>query len=200
MEEWPTGTTADAQAIEHLREDAHLGPIVTSVGPRTLEPVEDTFRRLVWSIISQQVSTASARAIRQRLFDAVEITPEAILTVDDDVLRDVGLSRQKASYVRGIAEAYLEHEYDYAYFAGLEDEAVIDELTAIKGIGTWTAKMFLMFVLARPDVFPVEDLGIRTAMHAVVDPELSRSAMVDHADAWRPYRSTASLYLWEAIE
>ena len=146
------------------------------------------------------VVNPSADAIEERLFDAVEVTPAGVLAADEATLRDAGLSRQKVSYVRNIAEAFDEHGYSRASFEGMDDDAVVAELTSISGVGPWTAKMQLLFSLGRPDVFPVEDLGIRNAVAAVCDETLDRAEMVDRAEQWRPYRSYASLYLWRAVD
>jgi DNA-3-methyladenine glycosylase II len=155
---------------------------------------------MIVSILRQQVSMASANATRERLENAVEMTPEALLRTDHSTLRDLGLSRQKASYVHNIAEAFIERGYSREYFAEMGDDAVIAELTEIKGVGPWTAKMQLLFSLGRPDVFPVEDLGIRKGMNAIYGDDLERSRMTEIAERWRPYRSYASLYLWRAVE
>lgn len=187
-------------ALAHLQRDSTLGPLIAEHGDLTIQPAEDTFRRLIRSIISQQVSTQSATAIRTRLFDRYEITPAAILRVPPEELREVGLSRQKAEYVRNIAAAYREHGYSRDYFDGMSDREVIDELTKIKGIGIWTAKMYLMFCLGRDDVFPIEDLGIRNGMRQLYGADVSRPEMRTIADAWRPHRSTASRYIWRVIE
>lgn len=141
---------------------------------------------------------ASAAAMRERLFDAVEVTPEEILGADVDVLRDAGLSQAKARYVKNVAEAFVERDYSREYFADMSDDAVIDELTTITGVGEWTAEMQLMFALGREDVFPVGDLGIRKGMRDLVDPDLTRAEMIDYSERWSPYRSYASLYLWRA--
>jgi len=162
-----------------------------------LGPAETFFGRFVVSILRQQVSMASAAATRERLFAATEVTPEGILATDEAVLRDAGLSRQKARYVRHVAEAFVERDYSREAFAERSDEAVLAELTSITGVGAWTAKMQLIFSLDRPDVFPVEDLGVRKGMRALYG-DLDREAMVERASAWRPYRSYASLYLWRA--
>jgi len=188
------------EAHEFLAEDDVLGPLVEEVGALQLDPGDDLYRRIVVSILRQQVSMASAAATRERLFEAVEPTPEEMLEADEAVLRDAGLSRQKASYVRNVAEAFIEREYDREYFADLDDEAVVDELTSIKGVGEWTANMQLLFALGREDVFPVGDLGIRKGMKTLYDEEMSRAEMVEAAERWRPYRSYASLYLWRATE
>jgi DNA-3-methyladenine glycosylase II len=183
------------EAIATLRTDPDLGPLVERHGHLSVDPADDFFARFVVSILRQQVSMASAAATRERLFEAVDVTPEGILAADDDTLRDAGLSRQKTRYVNNVAAAVREHGYDTDYFAGVPDEEVIEELTSITGVGTWTAKMQLLFTLGRPDVFPVEDLGIRKGMRTLYG-DIDRPAMVDAAAKWKPYRSYASLYLW----
>lgn len=183
------------EAIEALRDDPHIAPLVEEFGVLALDPADDFFERFVTSILRQQVSMASAAATRERLFDSVTVTPEGILEADDQLLRDAGLSRQKTEYVNNIAEAFTENGYSKAYFADASDEAVIAELTDIKGVGEWTASMQLMFALGRPDVFPVGDLGIRNGMETLYG-ELTRGEMVEKAERWAPYRSYASLYLW----
>ncbi|WP_115863910.1 DNA-3-methyladenine glycosylase family protein [Halorussus litoreus] len=187
-------------AIATLREDAYLGPLVDEFGPLTVEPAEDFFARFVTSILRQQVSMASAAATRERLFDAVEVTPEGILAADSAVLRDAGLSAAKTEYVGNVAEAFIERGYSREYFADTSDADVVAELTSIKGVGEWTANMQLLFSLGRPDVFPVGDLGIRKGMETVLGEELTRAEMVERAERWAPYRSDASLYLWRAEE
>ena len=186
-------------AYERLVADPDLGPYVETHGEIALEPAEDPFRRLVVSIINQQLSTQSAAAIRNRLFDRFTITPESMLAADEAALREVGLSGQKIEYVRNVAERFEADGLSPAAFATMTDEEVIEELTSIRGIGVWTAKMFLIFVLAREDVFPVEDLGIRRGMELLYG-DLTRAEMRTRAEAWRPYRSYASLHLWRAYE
>ena len=179
-----------------LRADPHLGPVVDEHGELAIDPAADPFERLVVSIVNQQLSTASAAAIRERLFDRYEITPEAMLAADDEGLRELGLSHQKIEYVRNVADQFIADDLSHSTFAEMTDEEVIGELTEIKGVGVWTAKMFLIFVLAREDVFPIEDLGIRRGMEMLFGDEISRPEMVERAEAWRPYRSYASRYLW----
>ncbi len=187
-------------AVDTLRSDPVLEPLINEHGPVRLEPAEQPFERLIVSITNQQLSGASAAAIRERLFDRFEITPEALAVADPAELTDTGLSRQKTQYVQHAAEAFIAHGYDVEYFEEMSDEAVIEELTEIRGIGRWTGKMFLMFCLAREDVFPVEDLGIRRGMEALFGADITRTEMVDRAERWRPYRSYASLYLWRTVD
>jgi DNA-3-methyladenine glycosylase II len=184
---------------EHLRADPHLGPYVESHGELDLEPAADPFARTVVSVMNQQLSTASAAAIRERVFDRFDVTPRGILAADEAALRDAGLSAQKVEYVREIARAFDDGRIDPDRFVGMDGDAVVAELTDVRGVGDWTAKMFLMFVLGREDVFPVEDLGIRRGMEELFG-DLTRAEMVDRAEPWRPYRSYASLYLWRAVD
>ncbi|WP_324662159.1 DNA-3-methyladenine glycosylase family protein [Haloarcula sediminis] len=183
-----------------LREDPDIGPLVSAHGELTLDPADDLFQRLVVSICRQQVSMASAAATRDRLFDAVEVTPAGVLAADDAVLKDAGLSRQKTRYVNEVAAAFEEHGYSLDYFAERSDDEVRAELTAITGVGEWTANMQLLFALGREDVFPVGDLGVRKGFSNVVGEGYSRSEMREYAQRWAPYRSYATLYLWRAEE
>jgi len=185
---------------DHLRDDPDLGPLVDEYGELVVEPHDDPFERLVVSIVRQQVSMDAAAAIRERLFDAVDATPESMTSADPAVLRDAGLSSQKVNYVGNVAEAFTERGYDRDYFRELTDEAVHDELTSIAGVGPWTADMFLMFALGREDVFPVGDLGIRKGMQVLFGEDTTRAEMREVAERWQPYRSYASLYVWRAYE
>jgi DNA-3-methyladenine glycosylase II len=189
-----------ADLIEELADDEVLGPVVDEHGPVTIEPAEDLYERLVVSLIRQQVSMDAAAAIRERLFEAVEVTPEAIVEADRATLHDAGLSEAKADYVESAANAFLIHEWDRDTFAEMSDDAVTAELTDVHGVGPWTADMFLVFGLGREDVFPVGDLGIRKGMDRLFDAEMTRAEMTDTAERWAPYRSYASLYLWRAVE
>lgn len=180
-----------------LADDPVLAPLVERHGRLEVEPAEDPFRRLVTAIVNQQLSTESAAAIRERLFDRFQITPTAVLEADPSELRRVGLSARKVEYVRGVAEASVNGDLAASALEALSDEEVLDRLTELRGIGTWTGKIFLMFGLGRKDVFPVEDLGIRKGMRALFG-EISREEMVSRAERWRPHRSRASLYVWRA--
>jgi DNA-3-methyladenine glycosylase II len=195
-----TDESTARDATETLRGDPTLEPYVEEYGPLTLDPASDPFERLVVSILRQQVSMDAASAIRERLFDAVEVTPKSILDTDTETLTDAGLSAAKVEYVTATARAFLEEGYSSAYFVEMDDEAVLEELTDIRGVGPWTGKMFLLFALGREDVFPVEDLGIRRGIEIVCEDDMTRSEMCKRAAEWKPYRSYASLYLWRAYE
>lgn len=185
--------------MDHLTDDPVLDPLIEEYGRLELEPAPDPFRRLITSIVGQQLSTEAAATIRQRLVDTVEITPDAILAAAESDLREAGLSKQKTTYVKNVARTFDEQDFTRDSFDGMSDEIVIEELTSIHGVGVWTAKLFLMFGLAREDVFPVEDLGIRRGMEYLYG-DLTRDEMISKADPWKPYRSYASLYIWRAID
>jgi DNA-3-methyladenine glycosylase II len=186
--------------IVSLRSDPNLRPLIEEHGRLTIEPADEFFRRFVTSVLRQQVSMESAAATRERLFDAVEVTPAGVLDADPDVLRDAGLSQAKTRYVRNLAEAFQERRYSREYFVDMDDDAVMDELTSVTGVGPWTARMQLMFSLGREDVFPVGDLGVRKGMWALFGEEMTRAEMIDRAEEWAPHRSYATVYLWRIEE
>lgn len=188
------------EAYDHLHTDPQIGDLVKEHGALRLDPSDDLFRRLIRSIGSQQVSVASAEAIRQRLFDTVEMTPKGVLGTDQQVLKDAGLSEMKAEYVREVAKAFDQEGYSKGCFATHSNEEIVDTLTEIKGVGPWTAEMQLLFTFGRPDVFPVGDLGIRRGVERLSDEELTRAEMRDRAEPWAPYRSYASLHLWRIVD
>ncbi len=185
--------------FEVLRRDSELSRLIERQGRHHVEPAEDAFERLVVSIVRQQVSMSSAEAIRERLFDEFTVEPAELRYADESALQDVGLSEAKAGYVLDAAETFGERGWTRESFSGWSDDRVRDELRDIRGVGSWTADMFLIFVLGRDDVFPVGDLGIRKAMEQLYGHE-TRSEMVEHSERWSPYRSTASLYLWNYVD
>ncbi|WP_181687110.1 DNA-3-methyladenine glycosylase family protein [Halorhabdus salina] len=189
-----------ADPYDSLRDDPAMAALVDEHGELSIEPAADPFERIVISVVRQQLAIAAADAIEEALFDHFEVTPTALRNAPVEELREVGVSERKAETIRNLGKAFADRDYSREAFAERSDEAVIDELTEISGIGPWTAKMFCMFALGREDVFPVEDLGIRRGMQTVYGNEMTRSAMVDHAEVWRPYRSVASLYLWQVVD
>ena len=184
---------------EVLCRDKELSDLVEKHGEIEIPVADDAFQRLVVSVVNQQLSSSSAEAIKQRLFDGFMVTPEGILEADDEQLRDTGLSRQKVRYLNEISREFRQKGYSASYFDGVTDDEVTKELTSIHGVGDWTAKMFLIFVLGRKDVFPVEDLGIRNAMKEIYSYR-KKTEMRRHAESWKPYRSYATLHLWRTID
>ncbi|MBA2765105.1 MAG: DNA-3-methyladenine glycosylase 2 family protein [Thermoleophilaceae bacterium] len=164
----------------------------------------DAYGALVRAIVGQQLSTKAARTIFGRLTDLFgdrTPTPAELIATDPEQLRAVGLSRAKAAYLRDLALHVEGGELDLDSLSELEDERVIAELVAVKGLGRWTAEMFLIFHLGRPDVLPVGDLGVRKgAMLAYGLEALPDSETLERlGERWRPFRSTASLYLWRML-
>ena len=179
--------------------------IVKAVGPCTIKTKSDRFMTLVDSILSQQISGAAARTIHGNLVNAVlpnKICPEALIGFEIDQFRSLGISRQKAGYILDLAGKVHEGEVNLKVVSRLDNEGVVVELTKIKGIGPWTAQMFLMFCLGRLDVFPVDDLGIQNAIKRHYKPrgEFNRNRMEKIAQPWRPYATIASWYLWRSLE
>lgn len=185
--------------MQPLYDDPVMASLIEKHGEVTVEPAEDMFRRFTVSVINQQLSSASAAAIRERVFDRFEIAPDSMLAADVDELRELGLSSSKIEYIKNVAAAFTEYGYSIEYFDAMSDEEVIAELTAIKGVGVWTAKMALMFCLGREDIFPVEDLGIRRGMQVAYGID-DRNEMEERAHEWSPYRSYASRYLWRVAD
>lgn len=190
------------EAESVLREDPVMAGLLERHDPYS-ERDREPFERLCVSIINQQLSTASAAAVRDRVFAELgEVTPEVVLSADADALRDAGLSASKVEYLRNAATAFQDDDLTTAGLEGLDDEAVVDRLTEIRGIGEWTAEMYLIFVLERPDVLPLGDLAVRNGIEALYGDGdgMSRAEMRAVADAWRPYRSYGTRYVWAAYE
>ncbi|AXR81350.1 DNA-3-methyladenine glycosylase family protein [Natrarchaeobaculum sulfurireducens] len=187
------------EAHSVLRDDPVMATLLDRHDPYE-EPDWDEYERLCISIINQQLSTASATAVRERVFDRLEgeVTPETVLAADDGALRDAGLSRSKVEYLRNAARAFQNGDFSRSGLANHSNDEVIDLLTEIRGIGEWTARMYLLFVLERPDVLPLGDLAVRRGIEQLYanGEELTRAQMREIAEAWRPYRSVATRYIW----
>ena len=190
-----------------MRRDPVLGTAIKKIGPCLMADRQrkDHLTALVGSIVSQQLSTKAAATIFGRfvaLFPAqTPLSAEGIMVVDDPTLRGVGLSGQKVRYLRDLCERILDGRLQLDAIESLDDEAVIERLTEVKGFGRWTAEMFLMFRLHRPDVLPVDDLGIVNAVQRLYRLRKRPDAkkLYKLGEAWRPYRSVASWYLWQTL-
>lgn len=203
--ERPPGSPDWNVAEAHLRgADPALGAVIDRVGSCTLAPRRDYFVVLCQAIFTQQISTVVATTLFGRFRDRFprrRPTPRLVLEVlagDPAVLRSCGLSRQKASYLADLAQHFIDGRVPTRRLAGMSDEAVIDALVRVRGIGRWTAEMFLIFVLNRPDVLPVDDLGLREGMRdlARLAHRPTAAEVTARAEVWRPYRSVATWYLW----
>jgi len=193
------------RAIRHLTtKDKVLAALIEKVGPYRIEFRDPTFETLVRSIVFQQLSGKVARVIYDRLKQAVadDMTPDGILKLRPEKMRRLGLSRQKTAYIRDLARQTAKGKIIFESLPKLPDAEVIEHLTAVKGIGVWTAHMFLIFALRRDNVLPTGDLGVRSAirkMYGLAD--LPTPAEVEElARSWHPYCTVASWYLWRSLD
>ena len=197
-----------AAAYRHLRRaDPVVGRLIDEHGPFTPRPTGDPYAQLVRSILFQQLAGPAARTIQRRWYalygdEDRPPTPLDILATTDDAFRSTGVSRQKAGYMRDLAQHVIDGALDFDALESMTDDEVTEALTAVRGVGEWTAHMFLMFQLGRPDVLPVGDLGVRNGMRAAYDldetPTPQRAAEI--GAPWSPYCSVASWYMWRAVE
>jgi DNA-3-methyladenine glycosylase II len=208
------------QAITHLKKsDPVMAQIIARVGPFRLDRRPATFEAMARAIVFQQLAGAAARTIYQRLQNACEqavggqaterslyggfgITPESVLALSEQQMRACGLSRQKLSYIRDLANKTISREVDFASLPGMSDDDVIAHLTRVKGIGMWSAQMFLIFALGRLDVMPTADLGINMAIcRAYGKRKIPKPKQIlQFSEKWKPYRSLACWYLWRTAD
>ena len=188
--------------VSLLRSDKKLGPLIRRIGPCSMRITKNPFQTLVEAIIYQQLSEASATAITKRFLKLYKKfpTPRQVNNTTDKKLKDIGLSGTKINYMKGLAKLVVKKEIDFRKISKLSDEQVIEELTKIKGIGNWTAQIYLMFCLQRTDVFPVGDLGIQKgirdlfSLKELPDPK----TMEKFSSRWKPNRSIACWYIWKS--
>jgi DNA-3-methyladenine glycosylase II len=187
------------------RADPILAKVIRQVGPATLKPQRDRFKILVRSILSQQISVGAARSIRLRLESLLEpdaIRPAVIARLSIDELRTVGVSRQKAGYLLDLAQKCGDGTVRLDRLGRMSDEQVIEELIQVRGIGRWSAHMFLIFALGRPDVFPLDDFGVRSAIRRLyeLDESPAKDVFLEIGNRWRPYASIGSWYCWRFLD
>jgi DNA-3-methyladenine glycosylase II len=195
-----------ADAVAHLkRVDPILGDVIDRVGPYLIPRPPERFRALVRAIIFQQLAGRAAQTIFDRFVRQVGgkrfPTPALVLAATDEALRAAGLSRGKMVYVRDLATHVNNRTLNFHRHARMTDDEIIVDLTRVRGIGRWTAEMFLMFNLHRPDVLPVGDLGVRNAvgrLYGMSEPPAPKE-LHEFGERWRPYRSVASWYLWQSL-
>lgn len=193
-----------SEGVGFLRRDPILGKIIDSVGDYSLKRRNHHFAVLVESIISQQLATSAAEAIFKRFKNLYPKFPTAaqILATKKSKLRSVGLSSMKVEYLKDLARNVEEGKVNIKLMSKMNDEDVIGHLTRVKGIGRWTAEMFLIFSLGRPDVLPVHDLGLRKGVQMALSlRELPKPKQVEEfGERWRPYRTIATWYLWKSCQ
>jgi DNA-3-methyladenine glycosylase II len=206
MTELASKTTIEAAAAHLRATDSVLAEVIDSSPLPTIAPHKNYYQALVESVVSQQLSVKAAATILNRFKDLYSNefpSPEEILATPDDQLRSVGLSRQKISYIKDLASKVLDETVQFNQLDELSNEAIITELTNVKGIGVWTVHMFLMFCMGRLDVLPVGDLGIKNGIYALYNldekPSPDMIASVAHDNGWHPYESVASWYIWQSL-
>jgi DNA-3-methyladenine glycosylase II len=196
--------TLDSPEVGHLSAvDPTLAALIRRVGPIEQRLETAAYSSLASAIVAQQLSDAAAATIWKRLVAALggDPTPAHVLSAEDETLRGAGLSRGKVAFLRDLAHRVADGSLDLAHVATLPDEDVITALTAVKGIGRWTAEMFLIFSLGRPDVLAVDDGALRATVAWLYDlnGEDERAAIARIGAPWAPYRTCASLYLWRGL-
>ena len=193
------------KAILHLKKcDPVLAAIIERVGPYRVEYGDPTFHSLAEAIVYQQLNGKAAVTIFKRFSDlaGTPLTAEGILKLTDEQMRSVGLSKQKSSYLKDMAQRASRGELDFSRLAKMTDAEVIEHLTQVKGVGVWTAQMFLMFTLKRPNVLPTGDYGVQNAIRKYYKKrKLPKPAQMEKlAKCWEPYRSVACWYLWKGMD
>lgn len=201
MRRRPLPYDADAARRHLMKSEPVMRDLVRRVGPYAIEVRGAPYQSLLRAILYQQLAGPAAAAIERRflaMFAGRIPRPAELAPLSDEALRTAGISRQKAGYMRSIAEHFDSGQLSDRKLLRMPDEDVIDAVTQIKGVGRWTADMLLMFCLGRPDVLPVGDLGIQNAMKLAygLDAPPKPAEMEAIAEAWRPYRSAGSWYLW----
>jgi DNA-3-methyladenine glycosylase II len=196
------------RAAQHLAQyDPVLAPVIAQVGLCTIRPQRQYYAKLIDSIISQQLSVKAARSIEQRfkaLFNSESPDPAVLLETPTETLRSAGLSNAKVRYIRDLAEHIVEGKLVFDRFETLTNDEIITELTAVKGIGDWTAHMFLMFCMGRLDILAIGDLGIRNGARALYGfentPTPSEITELAEKNQWHPYETIACWYLWRNLD
>jgi DNA-3-methyladenine glycosylase II len=193
------------KAINHLKKsDPVMRAIIESLGPCKIDYGEPSFASLSETIVYQQLHGKAAATIFRRFLDLAgrPLTPQGVIRLTDEQMRSAGLSKQKLSYLRSLAELTHSGELNFEQLPSMSNEDVIAHLTQVKGIGTWTAQIFLMFTLQRPDILPTGDLGIQMAMqkHYRKRKLPKPKDMEKIAKRWSPYRTYACWYLWKSVD
>lgn len=201
MEFQLTASHLESALDEIARRDKHIAAALEKVGyPAERRMGEPSFEHFLRIIVGQQLSTKAATTIFGRVEAALEgdFRPERVLAMSDDDLRALGLSRQKIGYAKGLSQAVQEGSLVPAALAELPDDAVMEQITRLKGFGRWSAEMFLLFSLGRPDVWPADDLAIQAGLHRIKNmrkrPDRKRTDAV--AKPWRPYRGAVAIFVW----
>jgi DNA-3-methyladenine glycosylase II len=195
------------EACKHLsRRDRVMKKLIPRFGEARLQSRGDAFTTLARSIVGQQISVKAAQSVWQRVLavlpDGDAVVPASVLAQTVEVMRSAGLSARKVEYLRDLALHFAEGAVHEAAWSDMDDEAIIDELVAIRGIGRWTAEMFLIFHLVRPNVLPLDDVGLikGISLNYFSGEPVSRAEAREVGDAWAPYRTVATWYIWRSLD
>ena len=183
--------------------DKKLGKLIKSYPKDFLYSKSDPFKTLARSIIGQQISVTAAQAVWDRFEKKAKVVkPKIVRSMHHMTLKSCGLSRQKIKYIKSLSDAFIEKKIEPMNWASLENEKIIEELTQIKGIGRWTAEMFLIFNLCRPDIFPADDLGLIKGICKCYNYKypISRERALKISSKWKPWRSVATWYFWRSLD
>lgn len=194
-----------AAALRHLKQvDSKLAQVIKDVGPCRWRRRGGTYELLAKSILSQQISVAAAATICRRLHGLMpngRLSATQVAKLSESELTAVGVSRQKRAYLGDLTQRVVDGRINFRRLAQLQDHDVISELVEVKGVGVWTAQMFLMFGLGRPDIFAFNDLGLQNAVKAVYGHQKANHKIMEKVSIpWAPFRSVASWYLWRSLE
>ncbi len=196
-------TKNGTEAVKLQTMDPELAALIDMIGDYTLVLRTDYYKSLIRIIVGQQISVKAAKTIWGRFYSLCEtIDPAAINVLEDDVIRETGISKPKLIYIKDLTQKILSGEINFTELENMEDEQVIRQLTRVKGVGRWTAEMFLIFSLGRLDVFSLNDVGLKRAIKSLYS--LASIPVIEEIEElnnkWKPYRSVASLYLWSALD
>lgn len=192
------------RAEKELLKDKHIGPLIKKFGPCQIKPRKhiDYFQALVSAIVGQQLSGKAADTIYRRVKKKIggRITARKILLLSEQDFRDCGTSWAKARSLRDLAQRVVDGNLHVRKLADLSDAEVARELIAVKGIGPWTAEMFMMFTLGRQDIFSPGDLGLKKGVEKLTGKSMNPEKLASFAEKWKPYRTVASWYLWRVVD
>ncbi|MTI85853.1 MAG: DNA-3-methyladenine glycosylase 2 family protein [Firmicutes bacterium] len=196
-------TKNGTEAVKLQTMDPELAALIDMIGDYTLVLRTDYYKSLIRIIVGQQISVKAAKTIWGRFNSLCEtINPASINVLEDDVIRETGISKPKLIYIKDLTQKILSEEINFKELENMEDEQVIRQLTRVKGVGRWTAEMFLIFSLGRLDVFSLNDVGLKRAIKSLYS--LASIPVIEEieelSNKWKPYRSVASLYLWSALD
>ena len=180
--------------------DPISGELIAQHGHIAMRPQREYFEALTSAIVGQQISVKAAAKIFERFRDTTQLDPLKTSLLTDKQIKTIGLSGQTSRYIRDLAAHFVEDSAVFNHLDSLSDDEVVTELTRIKGIGVWTAQMFLIFTLHRPDVFAPDDRGLQLAVEKLYDRTFTRGELEAFAERWAPYRSSASLHLWRSLD